>query len=60
MTQPAFIQAQAWGVKSKNGTLTMLNCTTRERARKLCYKGAKPVRVLVTIVEVLPCDPAQP
>lgn len=59
MSTPAFIQAEAWGVKSKNGTLTMLNCTTRQRARSLCYRGAKPVRVLVTIVEVLPHAPAQ-
>ncbi len=50
---PAFHQAKAWGVKSKKGVLSALNCTTRARARALCYKGSKPVRILVTLVEIL-------
>ncbi len=55
----ALYQAEAWGVKTKSGALTPLNCTTRERARKLCYKGAKPVKILVTLVEILP-EPKEP
>lgn len=53
MTKPSFHQAIAWGVKTKRGILTPLNCTTKERAKRMCYKGAKPVRILVTLVEVL-------
>lgn len=54
---PAFLQVVAWGTKSKKGVLSPLNCTTRARARKLCYKGSKPVRILVTMVEILPGVP---
>ena len=51
--KPAFVQTTAWGTKSKSGVLSTLNCKSRARARQLCYKGAKPVKILVTLVEIL-------
>lgn len=55
--KPAFIQTIAWGTKSKSGVLSTLNCKSRARARQLCYQGAKPVKILVTLVEILPKVP---